>query len=93
VLRITTSKTPQETRFLVEGKLVGQCVGELQKCWESALSETSPGNILVDLSSVSFIDCTGKQLLARMHASGIRFVAIGLLPRCLIEEITTQCDD
>lgn len=78
---------------MVEGKLVGECVSELEKLWKTVQGETSSRTILVDLSSVSFIDLCGKQLLARMYESGIRFVASGLLPKCLIEEIATKLID
>ena len=87
VLRVTTSINSGTTRLVVEGRLAGACVGELERCWRATASEESPASILVDLSSVTFVDATGKQLLTHMHEQGIRFVASGLLARCLIEEI------
>ena len=87
VLRITVVEGSNETRFVVEGKLVGECVRELEKCWRAAGSVQQEKSILVDLSSVSFIDDSAKKLLADMHGKGIAFVATGLLPRCLIQEI------
>jgi len=87
VLRITTCANAEGTRLIVEGKLAGACVGELEKCWRETASTTSPVSILVDLSSVTFVDAAGKQLLAGMHEQGIRFTAAGLLGKSLIEEI------
>ena len=87
MLRITTCTNSEATRLVVEGKLAGACVGELEKCWKETASTKSPGSILVDLSNVMFVDAAGKQLLAGMHEQGIRFVASGLLAKCLIEEI------
>ena len=86
VLRITTNTNSEATHLIVEGKLAGACVGELEKCWRATASAKS-GSILVDLSSVTFVDAFGKQLLAYMHEQGIRLVASGLFPTCLIEEI------
>ena len=72
---------------MVEGKLAGACVNELEKCWRATALTQSPRSLIVDLSSVSFVDANGKQLLACMHEQGIRLVATGLLAKCLIEEI------
>jgi ABC-type transporter Mla MlaB component len=90
VLRITTCTNAEATRLIVEGKLAGACVGELEKCWRETTSTKSPVSILVDLSSVTFVDAAGKQLLAGMHEQGIRFTAAGLLAKCLIEEIESS---
>ncbi len=87
MLRVTTCSDSQMTRFVVEGRLAGACVGELEKCWRSAGSVDSEPSLLVDLTGVTFIDALGKELLVRMHERGVRFVAAGLMTRCLIEEI------
>jgi anti-anti-sigma regulatory factor len=87
VLRVTTNIESGTTRFVVEGKLKGACVGELERCWQAIASREAAESILVDLSSVSFVDAAGKQLLTRMHEQGVRFTAAGLLGKSLIEEI------
>ena len=87
VLRITTRVNSGTVRLIVEGRLAGACIGELERCWRATASTESTECILVDLSSVTSIDASGKQLLTHMHEQGIRLVASGLLARCLIEEI------
>ena len=87
MLRITACDSSGATRLLVEGKLAGACVGELEKCWRENASTKSPESILVDLSSVTFVDASGKKLLAGMRERGARFTAVGLFAKCLIEEI------
>jgi len=87
VLRITTRHNLGATCFIVEGKLVGACVEELEKCWRAAASAESGGPISVDLTDVYFIDESGKQLLTRMHEQGTTFLAAGLMAKFLIEEI------
>ena len=87
MLRITVRNESAGTRFLVEGKLAGGCVGELEKCWQAARSDKSQGTILVDLAGVTFIDACGKKLLTRMHERGIRLVATGIMLNSMIEEI------
>ena len=48
MLRITACDSSGATRLLVEGKLAGACVGELEKCWRENAStkwqETSSGH-------------------------------------------------
>jgi len=93
MLRITTCSGSGVTRFIVEGKLTASCASELEKCWESALSVDSQQTLLVDLSGVNFVDARGRQLLSRMHARGTKFVAAGILPKCLVEEIEgSECN-
>jgi anti-anti-sigma regulatory factor len=90
VLRITTRINSRAVRLIVEGRLAGACIGELERCWRATTATESTESILVDLSSVTFIDASGKQLLTRMHEQGIRLVASGLLAKSLIEEIESS---
>ena len=87
MLRITRCDASGVTRLLVEGKLAGACVGELEKCWRETTSTRSAESILVDLSGVTFVDAAGKQLLVSLHERGAKFAAAGLLPKCLMAEI------
>jgi len=93
VLRITTCINSEVTHLIVEGKLAGACVGELEKCWRETASTKSSRSIWVELGSVTFVDAAGKQLLAGMHRQGTRLTAAGLLAKCLIEEIESSDAD
>ena len=44
-------------------------------------------SLLVDLTNISFVDEHGKELLARMHNSGIKLFSQSVMTKCLIEEI------
>ena len=90
VLRITTRNIAGNIGLVIEGKLAGACVGELEKCWLGAVAGESPLPSLVDLTDVSFIDANGKQLLAKMHEHGIRLVANGLMSKFFLDEIARQ---
>ncbi|HET9789470.1 MAG TPA: hypothetical protein VFP47_20210, partial [Pyrinomonadaceae bacterium] len=85
VIRITCHNESAITRLVVEGKLAGACVDELDKCWHDAPAKWS--TLLIDLTSVSFIDDRGKQLLKQMHAHGATLISSSLMSRCLIEEL------
>lgn len=90
LIRITCNKEAAVTRLILEGKLSGACVDELAKCWLQASSDQS--DLLIDLTSVSFIDDRGKQLLMRMHENGIRLVSTSLMSKCFIQEIDEAKD-
>jgi anti-anti-sigma regulatory factor len=82
VIRITCHNEAALTRLVLEGKLAGACVDELDKCWRNA-----PKKLLIDLTSVSFIDDRGKQLLKRMHDNGATLISSSIMSRCFIEEL------
>ncbi len=93
MLRITIHNEPATTRFVIEGRLAGPWVEELEKCWQTALS-TKPGDpgqaIQVHLADVIFVDDRGKELLAAMHRQGVSLVANGpnrLLTQAIVKEI------
>ena len=86
MLRITTCVDPTETVLELEGKLAGLWVEELERCWEKWLTEKRP--VKVVLKAVSFIDLTGKMLLARMHRTGTALEGDGCMTRAIIEVIT-----
>jgi hypothetical protein len=86
VIRITCLNESTTTRLILEGKLAGVCVDELEKCWQhTSLKDLT---LLVDLTSVSFIDDRGKQLLKRMRDHGAQLVSHSLMSKCLIAEIS-----
>ena len=49
MLRITTHNEDAATVFVVEGKLIGPWVQELQNCWRAAASIEPRNPILVNL--------------------------------------------
>ena len=88
LIRITCHNESAMTRLVLEGKLAGACVDELDKCWHDAPAKWS--TLLIDLTSVSFIDDRGKQLLKQMHDHGATLISSSLMSRCLIEEINRE---
>ena len=88
MLRITTTSNPTETTFKLEGELAGPWVNELKECWRLKPPTPQEHRILVDLTSVAFIDSAGKALLHTMYLQGAEFVAVGCLTKFIVEEIT-----
>jgi anti-anti-sigma regulatory factor len=62
------------TSLVVEGKLVGPRVEELDKCWESVVAAHPGRSMLVDLAHVDFIDSEGRALLTRMRRKGVKLL-------------------
>lgn len=88
VIRITCHDESAVTRLVIEGKLAGVCVDELDKCWHSEPAKWK--TLLIDLSGVSFIDDRGRELLKKMHDHGATLISSSLMSRCLINEIEPQ---
>ena len=93
MLRIYIHDQVPVTSFVLEGKLVGPWVTELEKHWESALAAGSSRMMLVDLADVSFMDAEGRALLARMRQKGTRLLSTGVLINAIVAEIDAQQRD
>jgi hypothetical protein len=89
MLKITEHRTEGTgaTSLLLEGRLVGPWVQEVDSYWRRTAVNQQKGTI-IDLAGVTFVDAEGKALLARMWREGARFRATGCLMRCLVDEIT-----
>jgi anti-anti-sigma regulatory factor len=90
MLRIYIHEEVPVTSFVLEGKLVGPWVEELEKGWERALAANPLRMMLVDLADVSFIDSEGRALLARMRQKGVRLLSTGVLINAIVAEIDSQ---
>ena len=92
MLRITIHEVPV-TSFVLEGRLIGPWVKELEKCWESQLAAESARAVLVNLAAVTFIDSAGCDLLTRMRRQGARLVSSGVLINAIVAEIEAQVEE
>lgn len=99
MMKITTHDLALVTSFVLEGKLVGPWVKELENCWEHALAADPSRAVLVNLAAVTFIDCAGRELLSRMRRQGARLLSDGVLINAIVAEIeaeegpkTAQCN-
>ena len=90
MLRITIHDHAQITTFVIEGKLVGPWVKELEKCWERALAAEPSKAMLVDLVAVTFIDSEGRALLTRMRRQGVRLLSHGVLIDAIVAKIEAE---
>jgi anti-anti-sigma regulatory factor len=85
MLKITTHNDPGRTSFELEGRLTGAWVEELKTCWHQAAAANQ--QVGVRLKEVTFVDESGRKLLADMHRQGVALAAEGCMTKVIIEEI------
>lgn len=89
MLRITIHNQPV-TSFVLEGKLVGPWVRELERCWEGELAAYPTRAMVVNLAAVTFIDSDGRALLTRMRRQGVRLLSNGALINRIVAGIEAE---
>lgn len=87
MLRITIQESAQASTFKLEGKLTGPWVRELEQSWAAATSAAPGRPVVIDLADVTFIDCAGQALLARMYESGAALLAHSPLNQSIVDGI------
>jgi ABC-type transporter Mla MlaB component len=88
MLRITTEESYSLTTFRLEGKLKGDWVQELERCWTDARALWPETQFSIDLDNVEFVDESGSALLARMVSYGASLEAnSNLMMSLLVEKI------
>ena len=90
MLRIYIHDELPVTSIVVEGKLVGPWVKELETCWESVVAAHPCRSMLVDLGHVTFIDSDGRALLTRMRRKGAKLLSSGVLINSIVADIEAQ---
>jgi hypothetical protein len=88
MLRITVQDSLESLSFLLEGKLAGAYVRQVEECRQRALAGRRRPVVRFDLSGVTFIDAAGKAYLEAMHRLGAEFVAADCLTKAIVAEIT-----
>jgi hypothetical protein len=90
VLRITTDMTEHGATLILEGRLAGVWVSELNRCWHTVRA-TRPGlSLCIDMRGLAFVDAAGEQLLADMYGCGADLLASGCWMKSIVEKIYTN---
>ncbi|MBZ5718877.1 MAG: STAS domain-containing protein [Acidobacteriia bacterium] len=93
MLRIHVEEQGDSATIRLEGKLVGDWVEELERCFERELSHGGKRTLTIELEAVSFIDEPGESLLREMHRAGATLRAKGALSSYLVEQIQKRHAD
>ncbi|MCX6624686.1 MAG: hypothetical protein NTY38_27215 [Acidobacteria bacterium] len=89
MMRITVEDRGGATHFIVEGRLAGAWVTELERCWRAHCARSPRSNLVVDLTSTDFVDLAGQYLLTLMHQRGATFIARTPSVKDLVAEIAS----
>jgi ABC-type transporter Mla MlaB component len=88
MLRVTVKTEDLLEIWELEGKLAGDWVIELERCWKE---RQVPGTgMRVNLKAISYIDAGGKQLLTDMHEAGVEIKGCGCMTRAVVEDIMRE---
>lgn len=87
MLKITTKEGGSAEIWELEGKLSGDWVKELERCWKGR-SSNDRFPLHVHLKAVSYIDAAGKRLLTEMYGRGVTIKGGGCMTKAVVEEIT-----
>jgi ABC-type transporter Mla MlaB component len=89
MLKVTINQADSGETWELEGKLSGEWVKELERCWNERTPRAGVP-LQVHLKTVSYIDAAGKKLLVEMHGRGVQIRGCGCMTKAVVEEITRK---
>ena len=90
MLRITTVETQQSISLLLEGKLSGPWVDELDQLFAVQKASARGRLIILDLSGLTGADAAGRYLLALMQREGARLENANPLASCFLNTPSSE---
>lgn len=87
VLKIIITESPTEIRWVLQGRLFGPQVTEVNGNWRIANRMRKGRACILDREGLTLIDRRGKRLLRAMSIDGAQFIAGGLNSARVIEEL------
>ena len=87
-MKVTIHQRENESVILkIEGRVLAPKVSELHRAWQDLAPCLGSRKLSVDICGVTFIDATGKRLLAEIHAkTGAEFLADTPLTKYFAEQ-------
>ncbi len=86
MLKITRTGTPEEEKWILQGRLVGLWASEVRRIWKETHRTGDNLKCIVDLNEVTSIDKTGERLLQTMSKQGAQFVATGVYIKHVLQQ-------
>jgi len=87
VLKITITETPEELRWILQGRLAEPWVTEVKATWKEARRTREGRHWVVDLTNVTCVGKGGEELLQSMSNEGAQFIASGFYIKDVLEEL------
>jgi hypothetical protein len=81
MLKISTEKSGEDIKLVLEGSLSGPWVAEVERVWRRTNTDRKFRRVKVDLSEVTFVSDEGKRLLEQICASGVEIASSDLLEK------------
>lgn len=86
-MRITIHEADKVVTLKIEGRAAKPLVAELDRAWQDLAPSLGSRKLSVDLRGVTFVDGTGRRLLAEIHAkTDAEFLADTPLTKYFAEE-------
>jgi len=89
MLKITTKTSVEGEVWELEGKLSGDWAVELKRCWKEQRRRADLP-LQLHLKAVSYIDATGKLVLAEMFGAGVEIRGGGCMTKGVVDEIVRE---
>lgn len=88
MLRITLQESESAIKLVLEGRVAGPWVGELDRVWVETAPRIVSRKVLIDLRNVTYADTAGKRVLRSIFStSGAELVASSLGIQDLADEV------
>jgi hypothetical protein len=87
VLKITITETPEELRWILQGRLAEPWVTEVKASWKEARRNREGHHCVVDLTNVTCVGKGGEELLRSMSNEGAQFIASGFYIKDVLQEL------
>jgi anti-anti-sigma regulatory factor len=89
MLRISIQETVEELELKLEGRIAGPWAAELGRVWVETAPRLASRKLVLDLSSVTYADSGGTELLGQIYAqTNAELLAGTLWTQSLAEQIT-----
>ena len=86
-MRITIQEGEKGVTLKIEGRAAEPVVSELDRAWQQLANSLGSRRLSVDLRGVTFMDATGRHLLAEIHnKTGADFLADTPMTKYFAEE-------
>lgn len=86
MFRVGKEEEPSRTIITIDGQLSGDHIGVVETCCSQAKSKGKPVHLV--LRNVSTVDLSGRALLHRLAAQGIRVCASGVYTSYLVQSLS-----
>ena len=88
MLKVTLQESESAMKLVLEGRVAGPWVSELERAWVEAVPQIGSRRVEIDMRNVIYADAAGKRVLRSIFSqSGAKLVASSLGIQDLAEEV------